>query len=65
VNEKILYLHKIFTYGRKYLVLEAIGDNFEKIVVSLDDIALPMKEGIKHIRAWELFNNLKENHPIK
>jgi predicted AAA+ superfamily ATPase len=40
------------TIKREYFPLEAIDDNYEKIVVSLDDIALPSKEGIKHIQAW-------------
>ena len=34
--------------------LETIGDNYEKVVVSLDDMTLPLKGGIKHIRAWEM-----------
>lgn len=69
--DRVIYIQSTYmlidetTIEREYSALEAIGDNFEKIVVSLDDIALPMKEGIKHIRAWELFNNLKENLPIK
>lgn len=44
------------TIEREYSALESIGDNFEKIVVSLDDVTLPLKGGIKHLQAW----NLKE-----
>ena len=62
--DRVIYVQSTYmlidetTIEREYSALEAIGDNFEKIVVSLDDIALPLKGGIKHIRAWELFNNL-------
>ncbi|MCK9436536.1 MAG: hypothetical protein M0Q12_04935 [Synergistaceae bacterium] len=37
------------TIEREYSALESIGDNFEKIVVSLDDVTLPLKGGIKHL----------------
>jgi len=40
------------TVKREYAPLEAIDDNYEKYLVSLDDIALPSKEGIRHIQAW-------------
>jgi predicted AAA+ superfamily ATPase len=39
---------------REYALLEAISDNYEKIVVSLDDVVLPSNEGIGHIQAWRL-----------
>lgn len=39
---------------REYAPLEAIPDNYEKIVVSLDDIALPSNQGIRHYQAWKL-----------
>ena len=41
------------TIEREYAALEAIGDNFEKMVVSLDEIAA-LRGGISHTRAWEL-----------
>jgi len=41
------------TIKREYAPLEAIPDNYEKYVVSLDDVQLPSNQGIKHIRAWE------------
>lgn len=31
-----------------------IGDHYEKIVVALDDFALPSKDGIKHVQVWNL-----------
>lgn len=64
-DDRTIYLQSTYmlidktTIEREYSSLEAINDNFEKIVVSLDDFSLPIKEGIKHIRAWELCNFLK------
>lgn len=58
--DKVLYIQCTYqltdqtTIEREYASLEAIDDNYEKIVVSLDDFKLPSKEGIKHIQAWEL-----------
>lgn len=40
------------TVKREYAPLEGIADNYEKYIVSLDDIALPSKEGIRHVQAW-------------
>lgn len=42
------------TIKREYTSLEAIDDNYTKIVVSLDDVQLPHYQGIKHIQAWRL-----------
>ncbi len=42
------------TTRREYAMLEAIPDNYEKTVISLDDIALPSNKGIRHIQAWRL-----------
>lgn len=42
------------TIEREYSQLEAIDDNFEKYIVSLDDIALPVRGGIRHLLAWQL-----------
>lgn len=39
---------------REFGNLEKINDNYEKIVVSLDDINLGNREGIRHINAWDL-----------
>lgn len=44
------------TIGREYSALEFIHDNYEKYVVSLDEIQHPSRNGIRHIQAW----NLKE-----
>ena len=62
--DRIIYLQSVYmltddiTIEREYSTLEAIDDNFEKIVVSLDEIALPLRGGIKHIQAWELESQL-------
>jgi len=42
------------TITREFRVLERIRDNFHKIVISLDDMALGNRAGIRHVRAWEL-----------
>ena len=58
--DRILYLQSTYmlsdetTVEREYSALEAIDDNFEKIVVSMDELTMPLRGGIKHIQAWEL-----------
>ena len=42
------------TVEREYSALEAIADNLEKVVVSLDDLTLPLRGGIRHVQAWKL-----------
>lgn len=39
-------------------IVEAIDDSFEKILVSLDDIAQPSRGGIRNIKARKLVNLL-------
>lgn len=41
------------TIEREFASLEAIPDNFEKYVVSLDEFQLPSRNGIKHALAWK------------
>lgn len=59
-GDRILYLQSTYiladeqTFQREYAPLEAIPDNYEKVVVSLDDVALPSKNGIRHTQAWQL-----------
>jgi uncharacterized protein len=63
--DRIIYLQSAYqlsdesTVEREYSALEAIGDNFEKLVVSLDEIVLPLRGGIKHIQAWNLYEYIK------
>ena len=40
------------TIEREYSPLLSIKDNDEKYVVSLDEIQLPSKEGIRHIQTY-------------
>jgi len=47
------------TAKREYHPLQLIPDNYEKVVVSLDDVSLPPNEGILHIQAWKLIDFLK------
>ncbi|MCK5278558.1 MAG: ATP-binding protein [Cyclobacteriaceae bacterium] len=59
-NDRTIYIQVAYmlieksTIEREYLALERIPDNYEKFVVSLDDIELPEKAGIKHILAWNI-----------
>ena len=39
---------------REYSQLESIPDNFEKFVVTLDDLTLPNRRGIRHVQVWKL-----------
>jgi predicted AAA+ superfamily ATPase len=42
------------TIDREYSELESIHDNYEKFVVSLDDMQLPDRNGIRHVLAWKI-----------
>ena len=59
-GDRVVYLQCAYiladeaTMQREYASLERIPDNYEKVVVSLDDMALPSKGGIRHIQAWKL-----------
>lgn len=59
-GDRIIYiqcavsLNDEFATQALYASMEAIQDNYEKWVVSLDSVALPSKEGIRHIQAWRL-----------
>lgn len=58
--DKVIYLQSAYllideeTIQREYSSLEAIKDNYEKNVVSLDDVQFPQNKGIKHVQAWNL-----------
>jgi predicted AAA+ superfamily ATPase len=57
-EDRILYVQSTYllidetTIEREYSPLESISDNYEKVVVSLDDICFPQKNGIKHEQVW-------------
>jgi uncharacterized protein len=59
-NDRKIYLQVSYsieesvTAEREYVSLEAIHDSFEKYVISLDEISLPVRNGIRHIKAWEM-----------
>ncbi len=59
-NDRTIYVQATYllidehTIEREHAPLELIADNYEKVVVSLDDLQMPSRNGIKHIRAWEL-----------
>jgi uncharacterized protein len=59
-NDRIVYLQSCYlltdevTIEREYSPLKSVPDNYEKYVVSMDEIALPNRDGIKNILAWEL-----------
>jgi len=39
---------------REYIEFKSITDNYEKYVVTMDDIQFPGIEGIRHIQVWNL-----------
>jgi len=57
-DDRILYVQATYllidekTIEREYTPLESISDNYEKVVISLDDICFPQKNGIKHKQIW-------------
>ena len=57
-DDKVLYIQTTYllidekTIEREYSPLELIADNYEKIVVSLDEIRFPQKNGIIHEQIW-------------
>jgi predicted AAA+ superfamily ATPase len=59
-GDRLIYIQATYllideqTARREYAPLEAISDNYEKWVVSLDDVSLPSNNGIRHIQAWKL-----------
>ena len=64
-NDRIIYVQSTYiltdeeTVNREYTPLEMIADNYEKIVVSLDDIQWPLRNGIRHVQAWNLAEVIK------
>jgi predicted AAA+ superfamily ATPase len=58
-DDGVLYVQATYlmidesTIEREYSPLESISDNYEKIVVSLDDTRFPQKGGIKHEQIWK------------
>lgn len=65
-NNNIIYIQVTYllvsdeVIAREYGNLETIKDNWPKWVISMDEIALPTKDGIRHVQAWD-FPNLIQN----
>jgi len=57
--DRIMYVQSCYllteetNIAREYSALAVIPDHYEKIIVSLDDLKFPIKNGIKHLQAWE------------
>lgn len=66
-NQKIFYiqvtylLHSNEVIEREYGNLEKIKDNWPKIVISIDEVSFPVKNGIHHVPAWKFATFLAEN----
>lgn len=64
-NDRIIYVQSTYiladeeTVKREYTPLEMIADNYEKMVVSLDDIQWPLRNGIKHVQAWNFAESIR------
>lgn len=65
-SDRLMYVQCAFqiseeeTIQREYSPLEAIPDHYEKYVVTLDDLTLPSKNGIRHMQAWKFSRQLLE-----
>ena len=59
-DDRLLYIQVTYslqdeqTAMREYASLETIRDNYEKVIVSLDDSVWPSNKGIRHMQAWNL-----------
>ncbi len=64
-GERVVYVQSCYllsdeqTIRREYAALEAIGDHYEKYVVSLDDLQMPSRNGIRHVQAWNFSKIVK------
>lgn len=44
------------TIEREYAPFDLLTDHYEKYVVTLDEITLPSRNGVRHIQAWDIYN---------
>ncbi len=57
-GDRVIYVQSCYlfadeqTVNREYSALESVPDNYEKFIVSLDDLLMPNRNGIRHIQAW-------------
>ena len=60
--DRIIYLQASYlladetTIEREYAPFDLLTDHYEKYVVTLDEITLPSKNGVRHIQAWNIYN---------
>jgi uncharacterized protein len=65
-GDRVIYIQSAFlltgedTINREYASLKAIPDNYEKYIVSLDEMVLPNQEGIQHVQAWKFSRQVLE-----
>lgn len=52
------------TAEREYGALEMIDDNYPKIVVTMDPVVRPNRNGIRHIQAWNFGRELAKDSPF-
>ena len=66
-DDRVIYLQATYmletaqTMEREYAPLLTIGDNYEKYVVSMDEVQFPSNEGVRHIQALEFKGNIVGN----
>lgn len=59
-DDRIIYLQATYmletehTVEREYSPLLSISDNYEKYVISMDEVQFTSREGIRHLQAWNL-----------
>ena len=59
-NDRKIYVQVTYslldeqTARREYASLEVINDNYDKVIVSMDDETMPSNNGIRNIQAWNL-----------
>ncbi|MEL5893956.1 ATP-binding protein [Bacteroides sp. GD17] len=59
-DDRIIYFQVAYTLEdeetreREYAPLLSIADSYEKLVVSMDEVQLPIREGVRHVQAWQL-----------
>ena len=59
-NQRKVYIQVVYLLAdemvvdREYAPLEKVADHWEKYVVSLDELHLDPRNGIKHVQAWRL-----------
>lgn len=64
-GDRTLYLQVSYlladpsTIEREYAPFDLLTDHYEKYVVTLDDITLPSRNGVRHIQAWDIFQVIR------